>query len=141
MLKRIFRPVDMTVGNPIVNIILFMIPLLLGNIAQQLYHTVDSIIVGQFIGDRALSAVGLVAPVVNMFLVLFMGISVGTGIMVSQYFGAKDSEKVAKTIAACIVMTVIISVVIMCAVPFITMPILNFIKTPASIAKWSKQYL
>lgn len=144
LMKRIntfFKPIDMTEGNPLKNIILFIIPLLVGNIAQQLYHTVDSIIIGNFIGDNALAAVGMVAPIINLFLVLFMGISVGTGIMTAQYFGAKDGEKLSRTIASCIVLTLIISVIIMLSAPYISKPILNFIKAPATIYEWSNQYL
>ena len=66
----------MTVGEPVIQIIKFTIPMLLGNVAQQLYNTVDSIIVGRFVGDNALAAVGSAGPILNLMLVLFMGISV-----------------------------------------------------------------
>ena len=74
-IKQLFAPVDMTEGKPGRQIVAFMIPMLLGNIAQQLYNTVDSIIVGQFVGDNALAAVGSAGPIVNLLLVLFVGIS------------------------------------------------------------------
>ena len=92
-LKSLFLPVDMTTGHPVRQIILFTIPMLLGNIAQQLYNTVDSIIVGKFVGDNALAAVGSAGPILNLMFVLFMGISVGASIMVSQYFGARQREE------------------------------------------------
>ncbi len=63
--------------------------MLIGNIAQQLYNTVDSIVVGKYVGDNALAAVGSASPILNLLLVLFIGISMGTSIMVSQFFGAK----------------------------------------------------
>ena len=88
--KRLFAPRDMTVGKPMTELILFSIPLLLGNFAQQLYNTVDAIVMGQYIGDAALGAVGLTFPVLNLMLALFIGVSTGAGIVVSQYFGAKD---------------------------------------------------
>lgn len=144
LIKRIntfFKPIDMTEGNPLKNIIIFIIPLLIGNIAQQFYHTVDSIIIGNFIGDNALAAVGMVGPIVNLFLVLFMGVSVGTGILTAQYFGAKNGENLSRTIASCIVLTSIISVIIMLSAHYISEPILKFIKAPASIYEWSNQYL
>ena len=75
----------MTEGDPVLQIIKFTIPMLLGNIAQQLYNTVDSIIVGRFVGDNALAAVGSAGPILNLMLVLFMGVSVGASIMVSQF--------------------------------------------------------
>ena len=88
-LKEMFRAQDLTVGSPAADLLKFSIPLLIGNVAQQLYSTVDSIVVGKFVGDTALAAVGATFPVVNLLLVLFMAIATGTGIMVSQYYGAK----------------------------------------------------
>ena len=79
----LFETVDMRVGSPVKQIVRFTIPMLLGNIAQQLYNTVDSIIVGRFVGDNALAAVGSAGPILNLMLVLFIGISVGASIMVS----------------------------------------------------------
>ena len=73
VLKKLFAPVDMTVGKPWKNIVLFSIPMIIGNIAQQLYNTADSIIVGRFVGDNALAAVGSASPILNLLLVLFMG--------------------------------------------------------------------
>ena len=95
-LKKLFAPVDMTAGKPWKNIALFTIPMIIGNIAQQLYNTVDSIVVGKFVGDNALAAVGSASPIFNLLLVLFIGISVGTSVMVSQYFGARDREQLSR---------------------------------------------
>ena len=78
----LFQTVDMRTGHPVTQIVRFAIPMLMGNIAQQLYNTVDSIIVGRFVGDNALAAVGSAGPILNLMLVLFMGISVGASIMV-----------------------------------------------------------
>ena len=82
MRKQLFAPTDLTVGPPWRGIIAFTLPMLIGNIAQQLYNTVDTIVVGHYIGDNALSAVGSAGPIVNMLLVLFIGISAGASIMV-----------------------------------------------------------
>ena len=113
MMKKLFEPVDMTVGDPVSQIVKFMIPMLIGNVFQQLYNTVDSIVVGKYIGDNALAAVGSAGPIVNLLLVLFMGISVGAGIMVSQYFGARQREHLSKSIGCCITMTFLASVIVM----------------------------
>ena len=78
-LKQMFSPSDMTTGKPWEKIVIFMVPMLLGNIAQQLYNTVDSIVVGKYVGDNALAAVGSAGPILNLLLVLFIGISVGAG--------------------------------------------------------------
>src|SRR5690554_8033458 len=103
--KDLFAPKDMTQGPPWKRIAEFMIPMLIGNVAQQLYNTADSIIVGRYIGDNALAAVGSAGPILHLLLVLFMGISMGAGIMVSQYFGAKDRENLSRAIGNSIVQT------------------------------------
>ena len=88
----------MTAGRPWEDILIFTIPMLIGNIAQQLYNTVDSIVVGRFVGDNALAAVGSAGPILNLLIVLFVGISVGASIMVSQYLGARNREALSGTI-------------------------------------------
>lgn len=140
-LKNLFAPVDMTVGSPGKQIIAFSIPMLLGNIAQQLYNTADSVIVGRYVGDNALAAVGSAGPILNLLLVLFVGISVGAGIMVSQYFGAKEREDLSGTIGSCITLTAISSLIIMVLAPLISGPILRFLGTPESILGWCASYL
>ena len=140
-MKKLFAPVDMTQGSPGKRIVAFTIPMLIGNIAQQLYNTVDSIIVGRFVGDHALAAVGSAGPILNLLLVLFVGISVGVGIMVSQYFGAKQREELSKTIGCCITLTIITTILVMAVTPFVTMPLLRLLNTPDSIIGWCNSYL
>lgn len=140
-LKRIFAPVDMTVGTPWKNIALFTIPMVIGNIAQQLYNTVDSIVVGKFVGDNALAAVGSASPIFNLLLVLFIGISVGTSVMVSQYHGAKDREQLSHAIGCSITLTAIASIFIMIVGSIIVRPLLEILNTPDSIIDWCDSYL
>lgn len=140
-MKKLFAPVDMTEGSPGKRIVAFTIPMLIGNIAQQLYNTVDSIIVGRFVGDNALAAVGSAGPILNLLLVLFVGISVGVGIMVSQYFGAKQRDELSKTIGCCITLTIITTVLVMAITPFVTMPLLRLLNTPDTIIGWCHSYL
>lgn len=140
-LKQLFAPSDMTVGTPWKKIVLFAIPMLVGNIAQQLYNTVDSIVVGKYVGDNALAAVGSAGPIFNLLLVLFIGISVGTGIMVAQYFGAKQKEELSKAIGTSITLTLICTVVLMLGGSFLIRPLLELLKTPASIIEWCNDYL
>lgn len=141
MIKKLFEPVDMTVGTPWKKITLFTVPMLVGNIAQQLYNTVDSIVVGRYIGDNALAAVGSAGPILNLLIVLFVGISVGAGIVVSQYFGAKERENLSGAIGNCITLTGIASIVIMILAPLIARPILKLLHTPDSIIDWCASYL
>ena len=140
-IKKLFEPTDMTVGTPWKSILKFSIPLLIGNIAQQLYSTVDSIVVGHYVGDNALAAVGSAAPIFNLLLVLFVGISAGVGIMVSQYFGARDREALSDTIGTCITLIAIISVFTMVIAPMFMRPFLQFLNTPDVILDDCTAYL
>lgn len=140
-LKKLFAPADMTVGKPWEQIVIFTIPMLIGNIAQQLYNTVDSIVVGRYVGDNALAAVGSASPIFNLLLVLFIGISVGASVMVSQYFGAKQREELSKTIGNCITLTALASVIIMVLGAALVKPLLHMLNTPESIIDWCASYL
>lgn len=131
----------MTVGTPWKSILMFSIPMIIGNIAQQLYSTVDSIIVGHYEGDNALAAVGSTMPILNMLLVLFIGISAGVSIMVAQYFGAKAREDLSKTIGTGITITGIVSLVLMVVSPFFVRPILTGLNTPPEILDNCTAYL
>ena len=140
-LKSLFTARDMTQGEPWKRITEFAVPMLLGNIAQQLYNTADSIIVGKYVGDNALSAVGSAAPILNLLLALFVGISTGAGIMISQAFGAKDREALSNNIGNCITLAGIATLAIMIVGPLLTRPMLEMLKTPDSIIDWCTDYL
>lgn len=129
-LKKFFSPKDMSVGSPALRIAEFAIPMLIGNIAQQLYNTVDTIVVGKYVGDGAIAAVGGASPVLNLMLALMIGLSTGVGILVSQYFGAKDREMLSTTIGNCITLTAIGSLIIMLLGSVLTAPLLSALKTP-----------
>ena len=141
MFKKLNAPTDLTVGTPWKAILTFAFPLLIGNIAQQLYSTVDSIVVGKYIGDNALAAVGSSGPILNLLLVLFIGISTGANIMVAQYFGAKNRESLSYTIGNALTVTAIAcGILIVIATPLIR-PILVMLNTPDSIIDWCADYL
>ncbi len=140
-IKTLFSPKDMTQGTPWKRILEFTIPMLIGNVAQQFYNTADSIIVGRYIGDNALAAVGGAGPVFNLLLVLFVGVAVGAGIVVSQYFGAKDRESLSRSIGTCITLTILTALGIMLVGPFVSKPLLLYLKTPPTIIDWCADYL
>ena len=140
-LKELFSAKDMTLGSPWKRILEFSIPMLLGNFAQQLYNTADTVIVGMYKGDLALSAVGSSMPILNLLLALFVGVSTGAGIVVSQRFGAKDREGLSRAIGNCITLSAIATVVIMILGPVITRPLLRLLNTPISIFDWCAEYL
>ena len=85
---------DLTQGREIKILLLFTLPLLLGNVCQQLYSTVDSIIVGNFAGEAALTSVGISFPVIFLITALVMGITMGSTILIAQYYGAKNMDAV-----------------------------------------------
>lgn len=140
-LNRLFTAQDMTVGKPWKQITQFAVPMLIGNLAQQLYNTVDTIVVGKYVGDNALSAVGSASPVLNLMLALFVGVATGAGIVVSQHYGAKNREALAQSIGNCITLAALASVITMVIGPLLTMPLLRLLKTPESILYWCRDYL
>ena len=140
-LSGLFGAKDMTTGKPVTNLIEFSIPLLIGNLAQQLYNTVDSIVVGKYIGDTALAAVGASGPLLNLLLVLFVGVSTGASILASQYFGAKDKKMVSKTVGNTIVLAVIVALTITVLGLILTRSFMTMLGTPEDIFEMSCTYL
>ena len=88
------KKIDMTQGSIIRNVIMFAIPIVIGNILQQLYTTVDTLVVGRYSGDASLAAVGTSSQPVEVLLCIFLGIGSGVSILISQRIGAGDEEKV-----------------------------------------------
>jgi len=135
------RDVDMTRGNVYGLLIEFAVPLLLGNLFQQLYNTVDTWVVGNYVGKEAFSAVGTVNPIINMLIGFFMGLSVGAGVVISQYYGAKQHDKVSDTVHTALVMTAVLGVVFTAIGVSMTPLMLHFMKTPPEVLPEAKQYL
>ena len=131
-LSRKKKTVDMTQGNITRHIINFALPLLVGNIFQQLYNTVDTWVVGNFVSNEAFSAVGTVGPVINMLIGFFMGLSSGAGVVISQYYGAKRYEDVEKTVHTAVVMTLILGILFTFVGLGMTPLMLELMNTPAS---------
>lgn len=143
MAKGLTSNIDMTKGTPWKQIVRFTLPMLIGNIAQQLYSTVDTIVVGNYAsnGDDCIAAVGSALPILNMLLVLFIGISAGASVMVAQYFGAKNRKALSYTVGNCLTATAIACVgLILIAAPFIRQ-ILVLLNTPPEIIQWCYEYL
>jgi len=140
-IRELFTARDMTQGAPWRRIMEFALPMLIGNFAQQLYNTVDSVIVGAYWGDDALAAVGSAMPILNLMLALFVGVSTGAGVVVAQSYGAKDREGLSVNIGNCLTMSAIASVVIMIVGPLITYPLLQLLGTDKDILNWCAEYL
>ena len=135
------KDVDMTQGNIAKHIISFAIPLLLGNIFQQLYNMVDTWVVGNFVSNEAFSAVGTVGPIINMLIGFFMGLSSGAGVVISQFYGARRYEDVQKAVHTSIVMTLVMGVVFTGIGIGMTPFMLQLMKTPADVLPESTAYL
>lgn len=139
--SQLFGAQDMTVGSPAKSIIKFSVPLLIGNLAQLLYSTVDSIIVGKYVGDVALAAIGVSMPILNLLLLLFMGVSMGAGVMVSQYFGAKQRDKLTGTVGTTLTVTLIVSIITTAIGTLLTGPLLKLLGTPEDVYPHAWIYL
>jgi len=122
--------VNMTEGNIFGHILTFAFPLLLGNLFQQFYNTVDTWVVGNFVNDAAFAAVGNVGPIINMLIGFFLGFSSGAGVVISQYYGAQDYQKVKKTVHTSITLTLIIGVLLTVIGIAMTPFMLRFMKMP-----------
>lgn len=121
---------DMTQGSPYKLILLFSFPLLIGNIFQQLYNMVDSIVVGNYVGEKALAAVGTGFPIIFMLSSMFMGIGVGATVMVSQFYGAGDHEKIRNTVSTIYTAMMIGVVPLSLLGIFISKPLLMLMNVP-----------
>ena len=132
---------DMTAGKPWKVILFFAAPLLVGNLFQQLYNTVDAAVVGRFVGPDALAAVGASGPVINLMVGLFLGLATGVGILISQYFGARSLQHVQRTIHTAMLFTLIVGIGVTLIGVFGTPWILRLLQTPEDIHGPACQYL
>ena len=135
------QDVDMTHGNILRHIIGFALPLLMGNLFQQLYNTVDTWVLGNFVSNEAYSAVGNVGPIVNMLIGFFMGLSSGAGVVISQYYGAGQHDKVQHTVHTAVVMTLILGVIFTGLGIFMIPFMLDLMNMPESVAPEATTYL
>ena len=133
--------VNMTEGNPVRLLLAFSVPMLIGNIFQQLYNLVDSVIVGQFIGAQALAAIGATGSITFFFFALCNGIGAGGGIVTSHFFGEGSTEKVKNCIANTAYIMLVIPTTIGVIAFFAAGPILHLLNTPESIISDSKMYM
>lgn len=132
---------DMTSGSPVKLLLGFTIPLLIGNIFQQFYNMVDSIIVGRYVGANALASVGASGSINFLFFSLTQGLSIGIGIIVSQYYGAKDTKYLQKAIANSFWILAASSLVTGILGAILARPIMELLRTPAEIIDDSVIYM
>ncbi|MEG0240091.1 MATE family efflux transporter [Anaerorhabdus sp.] len=131
----------MTTGSIWKRILFFAIPLLLGNLFQLLYNTVDSVVVGQYVGKTALAAVGASNPLINLIIGFFMGVAVGAGVIVGRHFGANRKEELGVTVHTFVTFSLIFGVVLMIIGYFMSPIFLEWMKTPADVLPQAVEYL
>ena len=131
----------MTEGSIVKQVTLFALPLMLGNIFQMLYNTVDSIVVGNFVGTEALAAVGSTTMIVNMMVFFFNGFSTGAGVVIANYFGARDMKALHKAIETTMAATFVLSVLFTVAGVAAVKPMLRFMATPEDVFGEATVYL
>lgn len=132
---------DMTTGNPVKLILLFSIPLLIGNIFQQFYSMVDTIIVGRFIGVEALAAVGTTSSMVFLVNGFVMGLTSGFAVLISQKYGAKDEVGVKEAVASSIILSIIATILVTFISVLSAKPLLTLMNTPSNILKDASTYI
>ena len=132
---------NMTEGSIAGQVILFALPLMLGNVFQMLYNTVDSIVVGNFVGTQALAAVGSTTMIVNMMVFFFNGFSTGAGVVIANYFGARNLKALHKAIETTMAATFVLSVLFTLAGVAAVRPMLRFMATPEDVFGEATTYL
>lgn len=133
--------INMTEGNILRHLIIFSIPLLVGNLFQQFYNTVDAWVVGNYVSNEAFSAVGTVGPIVNLLVGFFLGFSNGASVVISQYFGAKQFNKVKETVHTVFIVTILLGFIFTFVGLTIIPTMLRFTQTPIDVFPESKKYL
>ena len=135
------RDVDMTEGNIARHLVNFALPLLIGNIFQQFYNTVDTWVVGNYVSNEAFSAVGTVGPIINMLIGLFGGMSSGASVVIAQYYGAHRNDKVKEAVHTSAALTLILCVAFTVIGLLLIQPMLRLMKTPVEVLPESTAYL
>jgi len=138
---RISYRMDMTEGPLITKIIKFTIPVMLSGILQLLFNTADVIVVGRFTGKTALAAVGSTGSLINLLVSLFMGLSIGTNVLVARYQGAKDDKSVSETVHTSIALGIVGGLILLIVGVVATRPLLEMMATPEDVIDQSTLYM
>ena len=132
---------DMTSGSILSQIVAFALPLMAGMLFQQLYNTFDTWCVGNFVGKNSFSAVGTVGSIINMLIGFANGFSTGAGVVISQYFGAQDKEKVEKSVHTFVAFMILLSIILTVVGVAMTPLMVKLVKSPEPVAREQRIYL
>ena len=135
------RDSDMTEGNIWMHLVRFSVPMAIGLLFQQLYNTVDTLVVGQFVGKQAQAAVGSTGPIINTIVGFCAGLATGASVVISQRYGAHDNEGLGKAVHTTVALTFIMSLIATAAGQIIINPMLRFMQTPEDVIGESGSYL
>ena len=135
------RSTDMTTGSIWKRMVSFAVPVFLGNLCQQLYNTVDSVIVGKFVGEEALAAVGTSNPLMTLAILFINGMCLGAGILVSTAFGAGDHKLVERQVSTAAIAGTAFSVAFSLLCVLLATPLLRLLQVPADILPMAVRYL
>ncbi|MDQ0363055.1 MATE family efflux transporter [Breznakia pachnodae] len=133
--------VDLLNGNILKSVLLFALPLLISNFFQQLYNTIDTMIVGNYLGDVSLAAIGASTPVYDLLIGFALGIGNGLSIVTARSYGAMDEDKIKKSVAGSIVIGAVVTVVVMALCSFLLYPLLELLNTPEAIIDEAYSYI
>ncbi len=131
----------MTEGSIFKNLLFFSIPLILGNLLQQTYNAVDSIIVGNYVGSNALAAVGAGTSLINLLIAFGQGAAVGAGVIIAQYLGARDSRNIKKAVHTSVAIALVLGIVLTVLGLIFTRKLLILMSTPAEVLDDAARYL
>ncbi|NBK96789.1 MAG: MATE family efflux transporter [Erysipelotrichia bacterium] len=132
---------DLTQGNITKQLLAFAFPIFLASVFQQLYNTVDTMIVGNFLGDQALAAIGASGAIYELIVGFTIGVGSGFSIVVAKYFGAKDETHLKQSVATSIILSAILTIIVMLLSVFILYPFLTMLNTPAEIIQQAHEYI
>lgn len=135
------RDIDMTEGNIWTHMIRFSVPMAIGLLFQQLYNTVDTLVVGQFVGKQAQAAVGSTGSIINTVVGFCAGLAAGASVVISQRYGAHDDEGLSKAVHTTVALTFLMSLITTALGQVIIMPMLRFMQTPEDVIGESARYL
>lgn len=132
---------DMTTGNISLLLLQFAAPLIVGNLFQMMYNTVDSLVVGNFVGKEALAAVGSTTMIVNMLVFFFNGVSTGAGVVISRYYGARQEDRLHTAVETTIFVTFVCGALFTLIGVVMIRPMLAFMSTPDDVMDAASEYL
>ena len=135
------RVLDMTTGKPLGLILRFAVPLFIGNIFQQIYTMVDTMVVGHHLGDSAIAAIGATAALYTLMINFANGLNNGYGIVVTQRFGAQDRKRMKQAIAGMMLLDGTMALILTTAMLMLLKPLMAFMNTPEGIFQQSYTYI